>query len=342
MNILFTSVGRMSYLVEYFKEALGSDGKVHVANSSASTPAFLAADETVVTPLIYDSEYIPFLLHYCKDNKIDAIIPLFDSDLSMLSKHLEDFNKIGTQLVISDFKIIELCNDKLKANEFLNEHGFTSPLTFTSVEQARQSIAQGNITYPLIVKPRWGTSSKFVFEADNIEELLIFYKKVKRAIKNSSLKYLSADDPENDVIIQQKLKGREYGLDVINDLNGNYITTVAKKKYAMRSGETDCAITINSKPLKEIGEKLSLLLKHRANLDVDVFVDGNNFYVIDMNARFGGGYPFTHAAGVNLPKAIIEWLKGNTPDADILKEDFNCVAQKDIKIVKRDFDDWEF
>ena len=342
MNILFTSVGRMSYLVEYFKEALGGEGKIHVANSTASTPAFLAADETVVTPLIYDDDYIPFLLRYCKDNKIDAVIPLFDLDLAMLSKHREDFDKIGTALIVSDYSTIDTCNDKLKTCEFLKENGFTAPHTFTSIDEARQSVADGEITYPLIVKPRWGTSSKFVFEAENIEELKIFYKKVKRGIKNSNLKYLSAADPENDVIIQQKLKGREYGLDVINDLNGNYVTTVAKKKYAMRSGETDCAITINSKPLKDIGEKLAKLLKHRANLDVDVFVDGNNFYVIDMNARFGGGYPFTHASGVNLPKAIIEWLKGNTPDPEILKEEFNSVAQKDIKIVKRDFDEWEF
>ena len=56
MNILFTSVGRRSYLVQYFKGVLGDSGEVHVANSSPVSPAFLVADKSVVTPLIYDSK----------------------------------------------------------------------------------------------------------------------------------------------------------------------------------------------------------------------------------------------------------------------------------------------
>jgi carbamoyl-phosphate synthase large subunit len=64
MNILLTSVGRRSYLVKYFKEALGKDGEVHVSNSIAITPSFIYADKSVVTPLIYENGYIPFLLNF--------------------------------------------------------------------------------------------------------------------------------------------------------------------------------------------------------------------------------------------------------------------------------------
>ena len=64
MNILLTSVGRRGYLIDYFKKALQGKGEVHVANSSAVTPAFSRADHSVVTPLIYDKEYIDFLLTY--------------------------------------------------------------------------------------------------------------------------------------------------------------------------------------------------------------------------------------------------------------------------------------
>ena len=38
MNILFTSGGRRSYLIKYFKEALGNQGEIHVANSSRHRP----------------------------------------------------------------------------------------------------------------------------------------------------------------------------------------------------------------------------------------------------------------------------------------------------------------
>lgn len=56
MNILLTSVGRRSYLVKYFKEAVGRNGQVHVSNSNAITPAFMHADKSIVTPLIYEKD----------------------------------------------------------------------------------------------------------------------------------------------------------------------------------------------------------------------------------------------------------------------------------------------
>ena len=62
LNILFTSVGRRSYLVKYFKDALANRGLIHVANSSEISPAFLVADKHVITPLIYDKGYIPFFI----------------------------------------------------------------------------------------------------------------------------------------------------------------------------------------------------------------------------------------------------------------------------------------
>jgi carbamoyl-phosphate synthase large subunit len=65
MNILLTSVGRRSYLVKYFKEAVGENGEVHVSNSNTITPAFIHADKSTVSPLIYENRYIPFLLNYC-------------------------------------------------------------------------------------------------------------------------------------------------------------------------------------------------------------------------------------------------------------------------------------
>lgn len=334
MNLLFTSVGRRSYLVKYFKDVLGDKGEVHVANSSAISPAFLVADKAVVTPLIYDNNYIPFLLEYCKNNYITAVISLFDIDLPVLSKHRDDFAKIGTTVVVSDYETVEVCNDKWKTFCHLSKHGFDVPATFISLDEAIDSLSQGVISYPVMVKPRWGMGSIAVFEAENEEELRIFYAKAMRGIQNTYLKYESALDIEKSVLIQEKLKGQEYGLDVINDLDCKYVTTIAKMKYAMRSGETDCAVTVDRPDLKQLGEKLSNAMHHRANLDVDVFLTEDKCYVLEMNARFGGGYPFSHMAGVNLPLAIAKWLNHESVDKEVLTERINIMCQKDIQLVR--------
>lgn len=333
LNLLFTSVGRRSYLVEYFKEALNGNGSVHVANSSDTSPAFRVADYSVVTPLIYDENYIPFLLDYCKNNSINAIISLFDIDLPILSQNKEKFKEIGTSVIVSAPEVIDRCNDKWNTYKFLTGAGFNAPATYINIEDALNDIDNGKISFPLMVKPRWGMGSIAVFEAENKEELKVFYKKVQRNIMNTYLKYESNQDSEKCVLIQEKIIGQEYGLDIINDLNGNYVNTICKMKRAMRSGETDCAVTVSDSELVSIGEKLSKSMGHIGNLDVDVFKGKNVVYVLEMNARFGGGYPFSHMAGVNLPLAIVKWLRGEPVDIGILTAESDVLAQKDIRLV---------
>ncbi|WP_018394780.1 GNAT family N-acetyltransferase [Bacillus sp. 37MA] len=334
MNILLTSVGRRSYLVNYFKEVLGETGSVHVANSSNLTPAFVVANHSVVTPLIYDDNYISFLLKYCKDNQIDALIPLFDVDLPVLAKNRSAFEEVGTKLIVSSETVINICNDKMATFKFLKENGFNTPKTFSTYEEVLQAIDREEINYPLIIKPRWGMGSIGIYEAENEEELGIFLKKAKREILKSYLKYESEVNIQESILIQEKLEGQEYGLDVINDLNSEYMNTIVKKKFAMRSGETDCAEVLDDSILKKLGSEISRKLKHIVNLDVDVFLVDGFPYILEMNARFGGGYPFSHQADVNLPLAITEWLKGEEVDRAVLTEQANIISHKDINMVK--------
>src|SRR5699024_1328680 len=131
MKLLFTSVGRRSYLIKYFKEALKSDDEIHVSNSTCVTPAFMFADKCVVSPLIHENVYIPFMLEYCKKNRIDALISLFDIDLPILAKNKDKFEQQGTRVIISEPSVINICHDKLETYNFLVSNGFNTAKTFT-------------------------------------------------------------------------------------------------------------------------------------------------------------------------------------------------------------------
>lgn len=336
MNILLTSAGRRSYLVKYFKEAV-SDGQVHAANSSTHSTAIQFSDRSVITPLIYAEDYIPFLLNYCQAHNIQAIVPLIDIDLPVLSRNKWRFEEIGVEVIVSNIDVIQVCNDKWQTYRFLIKHGFQTPMTFLSLAAAKRALENEEIHYPVIVKPRWGMGSILIFEAANEEELEVFYRKVKREISNTYIAFESQQTLEESVLIQEKIKGQEYGMDVINNLQGELESTVVKKKLAMRAGETDGAEIVRHETLKEVGEKLSANLKHIGNLDVDVFQHEDDVYILEMNARFGGGYPFSHAAGVHLPKAIIRWLEGDRFTENLLEAKPGVVAYKDINIVKHQF-----
>ncbi len=334
INILFTSVGRRSYLVEYFKTAINGHGMIHVSNSNGDTPAFKAADKCVISPMIYSNDYIDFLTDYCRKNKIDCIISLFDADLPVLAKNKSKFEILGTRVLVSDEKVIRICNDKYSSYQYLKDKGFNVPDTFLNLEDVKSALNKGKVAFPLIVKPRWGMGSIGIFEVDNLDELDILYNKLNKDINKTYLRYESQNDDNNKIIIQEKLTGTEYGLDIINDLEGKYKVTSCKIKYGMRAGETDCAMTIKNNALTELGKKISGSLRHIGNLDVDIIEMDGRFFVLEMNARFGGGYPFSHIGGVNLPLAIISWLKGEKEPVECFNLRYNVKGHKDIRIVE--------
>jgi carbamoyl-phosphate synthase large subunit len=333
MNIFLTSAGRRGYLVDFFKQALGDEGTVHVGNSSPISSAFVNADKTVVTPLIYDEGYIPFLKEYCIKNDIKVLISLFDIDLYALSLYKQEFEELGVKVIVSNTEVISVCNDKWETYRFCLDNKISAPKTYIDLEEAIADIKSGVLKLPVIVKPRWGMGSLSIYEADDIDELKVFYRKTQKGIISSYLKYEAQQDFERSVLIQEKLSGCEYGLDIINNLDGEYINTIIRKKYAMRSGETDCAKIVEDDKVLDLAKRISNQLKHVGNLDVDVFLVDEKPYLLEMNARFGGGYPFSHIAGVDLPKAILLWGQNKIAPIDLFKPKVGLIGHKDIKIV---------
>lgn len=333
MNVMLTSVGRRAYMVKYFKEVLGNTGKVYVSNSDDKSIAFKYADEKVITPLIYDDNYIPFLLNYCKKNSIDILISLFDIDLLILAKHKKQFEEIGTKVIVSDPQIIEICNDKWMTYQFLKNNDFNVPASFLNINEVVAKITAGELNYPIVVKPRYGCGSISIAIAYDEDDLRYLTKRANEDIANSYLKYESAVTNDK-VLYQECLKGQEYGADIINDLSGITQNVIVRKKIAMRSGETDIAELVDEPIIKEVLEKLGKVTKHIANMDCDVFLVDGVPYILEMNARFGGGYPFSHMGGCNLPKAIIEWAKGNAVSKDMISAQIGISGFKEIFITE--------
>jgi len=96
----------------------------------------------------------------------------------------------------------------------------------------------------------------------------------------------------------------------------------------MRAGETDKAVTVDKPEIREIGFAIGRALRHVANLDCDVLERAGKYYVLELNPRFGGGYPFSQEAGVNLPLAILKWLRNESVPAELLVAKPNVASAK--------------
>jgi carbamoyl-phosphate synthase large subunit len=311
MNVLLTCSGRRSYSVEIFKEGVGDRGLVFACDCTADAPALQKADKAFIVPHVDHEDYVSTLLTICNDHQIGLLVPALEHELLLLALHRARFLAIGTVPLVSAPEVTATCFDKLATNNFLSNCGILVPHTFESLAAARMALSRGEIAFPLVVKPRRGASSIGMHCAEDEEELELLYRVAEKEIGHSFLGELNATDP---LLIQERLLGEEYGLDVVNDLNGNYVCTFVKRKIRMRAGQTDQAVTVRDDRLEVIGQMIGEKLRHVGLLDCDAFITEHGYYVIDMNPRIGGGYPFSHIAGANLPAALIAWASGQTPD----------------------------
>ena len=331
-NILLTSAGRRSYLVKYFKEALNGKGEVHASNSEY-TIALQEADNYFISPLIYEENYVDSLISYCKINNINAIISVFDIDLLVLANAKNYIESFGIKLLLANAEVVKICNDKWLTYKFLLENEILTPRTYKSKEDALEALSGGEISFPLIMKPRWGMASMGIYKVNNLEELDFFYSKSIRDIESSYLKYESNLTPGETVLIQEIIEGQEYGLDVINDLKGNFVCVLPKSKLLMRAGETDLGETVSPSIFIDTAHKLSELLKHEVILSVDCFDVEGKIYVLEMNCRISGHYPLSHLAGTNLPLQIIEWIEGKSTSIKNFKFKEGLYITKDLSPV---------
>lgn len=327
MNLLFTCAGRRTYLLKYFKENLSEEDKVVAADMQLSAPALQVADVRLQVPAVYDVHYVEILQNICREQKIDALISLNDLELPILAGNKEKFEALGVTVIVSDPKVIDICFDKYKTAQWIESIGLHSPKTYVRLQDAKDALAKGEIAFPLFMKPRWGSGSIGLESISDMEELDIYYHILMKKIKKTILATASVGDEY--IMIQEKLMGKEYGLDVMNDLKGDFVSVSVKQKLAMRAGETDKAITVDIPAVYEMGRIIGQNLKHIGNLDVDIMQrDNDDYCVLELNPRFGGGFPFSYEAGVNLPKAIIEWLKGKIVDTSILKPEIGRIFSK--------------
>jgi len=333
MNVLLTCAGRRTPVVSAFKDALRGEGRVLACDASWEAPALQQADRAFLVPRVDGAGYVGALLAICERERVSVMIPALEPELPLLAEHRARFLRIGTLPLLSSSEVIARCQDKLEAARFLQSCGLRAPRSFVSLEAVRQALANGEVSFPLVIKPRWGVSSIGLQVVADGAELELAFHLLRRQLPRTALARASAADPERCILVQEHLSGDEYGLDVVNDLQRRYVCTFVKRKLRMRGGQTDRAVTVRDARLEAVGRVLGEKLGHVGLLDCDAFATGDGVCVIDLNPRIGGGYPFSHAAGANFPAALLAWMKGRRADPRWLRLEPGVTAARSEQLL---------
>jgi carbamoyl-phosphate synthase large subunit len=333
MNILFTCAGRRHYLIDYFQQAKPQGSVIVGADMQSSAPAMAIVDKKYVVPPVYAPNYVEIITEICQKENIGAIISLNDLELPILADHKEHFKNNGVKILVSNQQATDICFDKWKTVEFAQKIGIGTPQTYLNLQSALVALEKGDLLFPLVIKPRWGSASIGIEFPESMEELELSFKLLQKKLFRSMLATISKTDAENAILIQEKIDGTEYGLDILNDLEGNNLSVYVKEKLAMRAGETDKAVLRNHPAIEEIGKRIGENLNHIANLDCDIFEKDGKYYLLEMNPRFGGGYPFSQMSGANFPAVIYALLKNEPVQKEWFTKNYDLsFAKCDILI----------
>lgn len=331
INILVSCAGRRRYIIDYLDQ-IKEINKIVVTDASDFVSSNKSGCIFYKMKLTNHADYISDVKEICIKENIDLILSLNDVELLLLSNNKKMFEEIGVKLLISDFEKIQISMDKFLTFDFLNANNILTPKSYISIENFLEDYKDNIISFPVIVKPRFGSGSLSILFANNYEELLANVNLVISSVKESYLNYISSTD--DTFIIQEFIHHNddiiEFGCDILNDFNGKFVHATIKKKIQMRSGETDKCISYYNPKLFEICKNISHSLSHIGNLDIDILFDGTNYFVLELNPRFGGGYPFTHKLGNNYIEFLVKYFCSSIP----LKNDFKNISG--LKLVKSD------
>lgn len=317
MNFLILSCGTRNKVVQYFKRTF-KDGKIVATDCSEIAPALFEADKYYIVPRITADGYLDVILDICKKEKIDGVLSLIDPELNLLAKNHKLFDDAGVKIIGSSFELCERSLDKFKMYNWLVEHGYNCAKSYMDPAKFYADLEKGIINYPVFVKPSCGSASIAISKAQDKEtvDLLCTHSE--------------------GMMIQEFLKGQEIGADVYIDMISKKVVSIfTKKKIVMRAGETDKAVSFKEPKLFALIQKFVEESGFTGQIDIDIFDIDGEYYISEVNPRFGGGYPHAFECGCNHMALIENNLKGveNKPnigcyDGGVYMMKYNEIAIK--------------
>lgn len=293
MNILILSAGTRNKVVQYFKKALADKGNVIATDCSDIAPAIYDADKYYIVPRMSTPGYLNIILKICKEEKVTGVLSLIDPELSLLAQNQERFAAVGTTVIGSSHALCEMSLDKFQMYNWLSSHGYKCAKSYMDKAAFFADVDAGLIQYPVFVKPARGSASisiSKVYDRETVELLFAH---------------------EDGLMIQEYLDGQEIGADVYIDMVSHEVVSIfTKKKLKMRAGETDKAVSFKDEKLFALIERFVSEAGYIGQIDIDIFEVNGEYYISEVNPRFGGGYPHAYECGANHMALIANNLNG--------------------------------
>ena len=293
MNILITCCSKKVLLVKAFKTYLNNlQGLLIATDCDLNAPALYFADDFFLSPKMHESNFLDFMIMNCRKYNIKLLIPTSCNELEFYARNKCKFNKIGCDVMICSIETVDICQNKQKFINFCVNNEIPVPKTY--------NLCSAINTFPLFIKPIFGYGSKNTMRINSKNEMESL---------NINL---------SNYIIQDFIGDKEYTIDYVGDLQGNYIKCVPRERINIVNGESCVSKTFISDDIIKESIILGSTLKLVGHNTIQCFYNGNDVKFIEVNPRFGGASNLGIHSGLNSPKILIDLLyKLKLDDIDI-------------------------
>lgn len=322
MNCLMLSAGRRCELLKDFRQTMGKVGKIIATDISLTAPAIYMADKYYIVPKITDENYIPTILEICKKENIQIVTTLIDPEIMILAKQRSEFEKIGVEVLAPYVETAELCFDKFEMYKFLQNRNIRTVLTFGDIDSFENALEKEKIDFPVFVKPRRGSGS---VGARKIEDII--------ALRNAML-----EDPS--LIIQEYMRDAvDVDADVyVDTISKKVVSIFSKKKLETKIGGASKTISFKDDNFNQFVRDALNEFQFNGPIDIDLWYRDGEYYLSEINPRFGGAYLHAYGAGVDFVKLIENNINGveNYPqfgnyDENVVMMMYDSVVIKNIE-----------
>lgn len=322
INLLFCSVGRRGRLLRNFRESMQGCGTIVATDNSPVAPALYFADKRYIVPRITEDGYFEKILEICKDNDVKAITTLIDPEIELLAKHREELLAQGVLPLCPAAWSAHLCFDKYEMFKYLQSKGVRTVLTYNSLDTFKEALGRGDVSLPVFMKPISGSGSVGAGKAETLEE-------VENRWNEGAFTY----------IIQELMTGGDCDADVYVDcISHKPVAAFSKRKIETRIGGASKTISFKDPKLFAFIEEVCSVLELNGPCDMDFFIKDGEYYLSEINPRFGGAYLHAYGAGVDFVKLILNNINGveNEPQLGAYEEGVIMMMYDDVVICHRD------
>lgn len=293
-NILITSAGKRVSLVNLFKKELTElfpKAKVYTTDMNPElAPACYVSDRCFQVPRVTDPSYLDSLIQLCLENRIELIIPTIDTELLLLAENKDKLLQNGITAIVSSLYFVTACRDKRNSNALFQKLNIRIP----------EPRDKNHPVYPMFAKPYDGSLSKDLFVIRNEQEL------TPEVMNHPKLIFMEYID---------KSQYKEYTVDLYYGRDNQLKCIVPRERIEIRAGEINKGRTRKNYLVQYLKERMGFIPGVIGCICIQLFYreSDHDVVAIEINPRFGGGYPMSYHAGANYPKYIIqEYLRNES------------------------------